>query len=168
MKCWVEKRLNPTDVTMWNQMIKLPLWMFVVNMVFTPVLHAQPMLYAAGGQHIPFSTLRGKWVFIQYWASWCESCLAEISELNHFYAKQKQNNMALFAVNYDMLPVEMQSQLVLQYHIQYPTLVKDPAQSLKLGDIRGVPVTFVFDPEGHLSRTLYGKQTEKTFSALIQ
>jgi thiol-disulfide isomerase/thioredoxin len=111
------------------------------------------------GHNISFSDLRGKWVLINYWASWCQACLDEIPEFNRFYEDNKNNDVVMFAVNYDGLPVDAQKKLMTQWDIHYPSLKKDPSSSLHLGDIRGVPVTFVFNPQGQLSHTLYGGQT---------
>ncbi len=122
-------------------------------------LHAEAVLYPTQGKPIPFSKLHGKWVLINYWASWCEPCLAEIPELNQLYQHSNKNKLALFAVNYDMQPAEMQQQLAEENHIRYPALREDPANALHLGDIRGVPVTFIFNPQGILTETLYGGQT---------
>lgn len=119
-------------------------------------LYAQAVLYPAHGKAIPFDQLKGKWVLINYWASWCEPCLAEIPELNQLYQQRHQYHLALFAVNYDMQPANVQRRLSRAHHIHYPILIKDPAEALQLGDIRGVPVTFIFNPEGKLVETFYG------------
>ena len=128
---------------------------------------AEPALHLLKGTTIPFSKLHGKWVFINYWASWCDSCLSEIPELNQFYDTHKKNNVALYSVNYDGLPVELQQKLVNKYDIHYPALTQDPAEQLRLGDIRALPVTFVFNPQGRLTQTLYGAQTAKRLNRLV-
>lgn len=130
-------------------------------------LHAEAVLYPIKGKPIPFSSLQGKWVLINYWASWCEPCIEEIPELNRLYQQIDKNKLALFAVNYDMQPVEMQQQLTSENHIHYPALKEDPAEALQLGDIRGVPVTFIFNPQGILTNTLYGGQTANGLKKLI-
>lgn len=136
--------------------------------LFTTItLNAAAVLHPIQGKDISFSELQGKWVLINYWASWCQPCLDEIPELNQFYDNNK-NKMALFAVNYDMLPDKMQQQLTRHYNIHYPALKEDPAGPLHLGDIRGVPVTFVFNPQGKLTETLYGGQTAKNLNSLIK
>ncbi|MFA5960803.1 MAG: TlpA disulfide reductase family protein [Tatlockia sp.] len=118
------------------------------------------------GNAIPFDSLKGKWVFINYWASWCQPCLDEIAELNRFYQKRK-DKVALFAVNYDALPLARQLALIEKYHIRYPSLQADPGKALQLGDIRGVPATFVFNPQGILTDTLYGGQTLQSLNYSI-
>lgn len=73
----------------------------------------------------------------------------------------------MFAVNYDALSLDEQKKLINQLGIRYPTLSENPAGPLRLGDIRGVPVTFVFNPEGELSDTLYGGQTVRSLSRAV-
>lgn len=128
---------------------------------------AENMLQDMSGHKISFSELKGKWVLINYWASWCHSCIDEIPELNRFYEKNKLKNVALFAVNYDAIPLHMQQKLIKQLDIRYPSLTEDPATTLQLGDIRGVPVTFVFNPEGELTDALYGGQTRQSLQRAL-
>lgn len=118
------------------------------------------------GQKIPFATLQGKWVLINYWASWCQPCLDEIKDLNYFY-KLNKDRVALFAVNFDGLPLKNQLKLIRKYKISYPSLRTDPARALRLGDIQGVPATFVFKPNGKLHRVLYGAQSLESLKRAI-
>lgn len=142
--------------------------LLILSLLFASSLFANAtMLDVMGDKKIAFSTLKGKWVLINYWASWCHPCVEEIQELNRFYDENKDRNVALFAVNYDALPPSMQEKLIKQFGIHYPSLSKDPALALSLGDIEGVPVTFVFSPEGQLSKTLFGGQTLASLRTLI-
>lgn len=111
------------------------------------------------GQEISLASLKGKWVYINYWASWCPTCLEEIPELNRFYEANKNQALALYAVNFDGLSASTQNALIKRFKINYPSLLKDPSKALNLGDIRGIPVTFVINPQGELVKTLYGGQT---------
>lgn len=119
------------------------------------------------GHSFSFSELAGKWVFINYWATWCQFCLDEIPEFNQFYESHKNHNIQVYAVNYDALPVADQKSLIKQFDIRYPSLRYDPARALQLGDIRGLPVTYVFDPQGKLNTTLYGRQTYQRLNQLL-
>jgi thiol-disulfide isomerase/thioredoxin len=141
---------------------------YFVLFCFTSTVYAQPpMLQNIDGHEITLKSLKGKWVYINYWASWCAPCLHEIPEINHFYQQYKNKNIMVFGVNYDGLPLEQQRELIQKYQLSYPSLGIDPADALKLGDIKGVPVTFIFNPEGKLFDIKYGEQTIKSLSAYL-
>lgn len=140
----------------------LYLFLFGMNMQ----AYANVMLTEISGKQIDFNSLRGKWVMINYWASWCQPCLDEIRELNTFY-HHNHKKVALFAVNYDGLPVQAQQQLIKKYHINYPSLRYDPSKLLELGGLVGVPATYVFNPQGQWVDTLYGGQTHDNLTKIL-
>lgn len=139
----------------------------ILLFAITPVSQADIVFKHLDGQNTSFSALKGKWVFINYWASWCETCVQEIPEFNRFYNAHKKDSVALYAVNYDDLPTYEQIQLAKQLNITYPNLLGNPAKELKLGDITGVPVTFIFNPEGKLVEKLYGGQTARALEKVM-
>lgn len=120
---------------------------------------------------IDFKELQGKWVLINFWASWCEPCVNEIAEFNKLYTKHSKD-VAMFAVNFDALSAADQKDISKKYAIQYPTILQDSVNNLQLGDIPVIPMTFIFNPQGELATKLYGGQTlaslEKTLSDLAQ
>lgn len=130
---------------------------FLLILVFTS--QANAALVDLSGNKVSLSSLKGNWVFINYWASWCHPCVEEIPELNQFYHRFKNDNVKVFGVNYDGLSISKQKHLIKELGIDYPSLEGDPAKTLSLGDIRGVPVTFILNPQGKLHKTLYGPQT---------
>lgn len=139
----------------------------VILMSALPISHADVLLQDTQGHNISFASLKGKWVLINYWAGWCTTCVEEIPEFNRFYHKHEKDRVALFAVNYDALPLDTQNNLIKQLKIHYPSLRHNPAFSLGLGDITGVPVTFVFNPQGELVNTLYGGQDARSLEKAI-
>jgi len=139
------------------------LWSLSAPLWATEIILQQAPL----GNNLAFSSLKGKWVYINYWANWCQPCLEEIAAFNQFYEKYKNKNIAIFGVNYDGLPISEQMALIKQADLHYPSLTTDPAAVLKLGDIRAVPVTFIFDPTGKLHDVRYGKQTLESLSDVL-
>lgn len=135
--------------------------------LFINIASADAILTNIHGETFSFSSLKGKWVMINYWASWCQPCVDEIQELNQFYRANK-SKVALYAVNFDALPVENQIELIEELGIRYPSLMENPAAQLGLEHVRGVPATFVFDPNGKLHDTLYGAQTLDTLNKAIK
>lgn len=139
----------------------------LILMMSITASHGEVLLQDTHGNSTSFSALKGKWVLINYWAGWCQTCVDEIPEFNRFYSNHKKDKVALFGVNYDALPLFEQKSLIKQLNISYPNLLNDPANQLRLGDITGVPVTFIFNPKGQLVKTLYGGQTAKTLEKVM-
>lgn len=127
-------------------------------------IQADVVLHSITGEAIALSSLKGKWVFINYWASWCQPCLDEISEFNRFYEHNKNGNIAIFGVNYDALPNNKLQPLIKKFDIRYPSI---SSNDLNLGEISVLPITFVLNPAGELSTTLYGGQTLESLNEVI-
>ncbi len=119
-----------------------------------------PILTTVTGEHIDFNHLKRQWVVINYWANWCEPCKKEIPELNNF--SQTHDNVYMVGVNYDGVDNHRLLELIAKNEIHYFNSLTDPTQSLNLGDIPGLPVTFVFNQKGELRKTLFGPQTAET------
>ena len=146
---------------LYNKSLMRALKSFLLMAFFVCATAAQAeiKLQTLDGEEISLSSLKGKWVFINYWASWCGPCLDEIAALNQFYKNNKDRPVEIFAVNYDTLPLSKQQRLIKKFDIHYPSLKHSTAKALHLGGISVVPVTFVLNPQGELSTTLYGGQT---------
>lgn len=123
-----------------------------------PVTSAKATLSTQGGQSISFTDLKGKYVVINYWASWCPPCKKEIPELNAF-SKKHQNDVITLAYNFDGLNGERVKEEARQAGIEFPLLAENPSEQIKLGEVIGLPVTYVFNPKGELIQTLYKPQT---------
>ncbi len=108
-------------------------------------------------EHIAFASLRGHWVFINYWASWCDSCRAELATFNQL-AHDHPHTVRVFSVNIDALSRNKKQKQAQQFHILYPSLSSSTTKRLHLPPITVVPTTVVFNPQGTLAATLYGEQ----------
>lgn len=108
----------------------------------------------------------GKWIIINYWASWCEPCFEEIPQLNAFYQRH-HNQVLLFGVNYEHLEPSRLAALASKMQINYPVLESDPAAIFAIGDVPNLPATYIINPAGKVVKTLYGKQTERSLSLAL-
>lgn len=117
--------------------------------------------YDDQGNTVNFVDYRGKWIVINYWASWCASCLQEIPELNTLATTQK--NVVIYGVNYDAVSNEAQLQKIVQrLNIKFPTLLTDPATYFGVKHIPALPATLLIDPQGNLKKILLGAQTQQS------
>lgn len=146
---------------------KLNRLLFIASFLVIFSSHADVLLRDTHGKSTLFSSLQGKWVIINYWAKWCPACLDEIPELNRFYTKHQKDAVAVYAFNYDDLPIYEQKDLIQRLQIKYPNLLRNPADELHLGDIIGLPATFIFNPQGQLVKRLYGEQSMRSLEKII-
>ena len=126
------------------------------------------VLHDTQGNQIEVASLKGKWVIINYWAGWCESCVKEIPELNYFYQHNQDKNIVLYGVNYDRIPMQELKNAMDKTHIAYPVVLEDPAQAWSLDGIDALPVTFIIDPNGDVAKKILGVNTEKSLLATVR
>jgi thiol-disulfide isomerase/thioredoxin len=112
------------------------------------------------------SQWRNKWVIINYWASWCEACGQEIPELNQFYHRHKEQ-VIMYGVNYDNLPLEQLQTVIGQMKIEFPVLKTDPAKLFNLPNLNVLPTTFILDPQGKLAKQLIGPQNAQDLENIV-
>lgn len=118
------------------------------------------------GQKIGLQQLRGKWVFVNYWATWCQGCLNDIAALKKF-AAQNGNSVVVLGVNYDQLANPELKAAATRWSITYPVLVKDPQRLWGLPDVDLVPTTFVINPQGKVVKTILGTETTASFNRTL-
>ena len=117
-----------------------------------------------GGGELALESLRGRWVFINYWAEWCTPCREEIPELNAFAAAHPERARVL-SVNFDGAAGAQLDAQIAALGIAFPTLLADPRAALGVPPAQGLPETLVIDPQGRLQRVLQGPQTRATLAA---
>lgn len=144
-----------------NSDLLASIFILIIAIGLTACHQATPSLQLLSGKSIKLQDLKGRWVYINYWASWCKPCVQEIETFNALYKLEKQEQIAVFAVNYDALAMDELKSLIKTQHILYPHFADDPAVAWQLGDVQAVPVTFIINPKGQLVKTLYGEQSLK-------
>jgi len=138
----------------------------IVFLVFLVACSSQPDAKDSEGNAIRLSNYKGKWVVINYWATWCKPCLKEIPALNDLYRKNK-SKLVVLGVSYDKLTNTEINDVVKKLSIQYPMLSSFPIDKLGITQLSVLPITFIINPEGKLTKTLKGPQTETQFRKAI-
>jgi thiol-disulfide isomerase/thioredoxin len=126
------------------------------NIIFTTLQNKQ----------ITLESLKGKWVVLNYWASWCKPCYKEIPALNAF-AKKYRDKVVVMGISYDQLEPDQLPALVKKMKIEFTTLKYDPSAEVGIGHVPGLPATYLLNPEGKLVKTLLGEQTEESLARQI-
>lgn len=103
---------------------------------------------------------RGKWVIVNYWATWCGPCLQEMPELSALAAMRQ--HIAVIGLAYEDTPVEELRAFLQKRPVAYPIApidVYDPPEDF--GAPRGLPTTWLIAPDGKLARKYTGPVTAR-------
>jgi len=110
------------------------------------------------GGKITLSSYKGKWVFLNFWATWCGPCVVEMPMMNNLYHHLKKEGLAMVAVSVD--EGEGSSPMIKQFVSKLKldfTILHDPSNSvMREYGIRSIPRTFFVDPEGNIQAAAEG------------
>lgn len=123
-------------------------------------------LVDTNGQAFKLSALRGTPVVLNFWATWCPPCRAELPELQAA-SERLAGQVAIIGVNQGEAPAEVQvfaRQLGLTFEIPLDTQLA--ASRLYL--VRSLPTTFFIDRSGVIRRMQVGPLTEATLSQQLR
>ena len=94
------------------------------------------------------SDYRGKWVLVNFWATWCPPCLEEIPDLIALHNAHKDTNLVVIGIALEYASRKGVTEFVAQHAIPYPIVLGDHRMAGQVGEVDGLPTTYLFDPEG--------------------
>ncbi len=102
------------------------------------------------GQPVRLRELRGKLVFLNFWATWCPPCRLEMPSMERLYQTFKQTAFAMLAVSIDRQGGEAVKPFMEELHLTFPALLDQQSVVARQYGLRGLPTTYLIDPEGRL------------------
>ena len=101
------------------------------------------------GKPVILADTKGKVVLVNFWATWCGPCRAEIPDLVELQNKYKDRLQILGLVVDDEDQAAIKK-FVAKYRVNYPVAIATDALRLEYGGIPALPTSFVLDPEGRV------------------
>ena len=121
------------------------------------------------GKDVALSSLKGKVVLLNFWATWCEPCKMEIPWFAEFQTKYGAHGFQAVGVSVDDT-VEKLKPYVAKYKMNYPVLVglnHDDIQNA-YGPLWGIPVTAVISRDGKICAKHSGISSKQNFEKEIE
>jgi len=123
------------------------------------------------GDTVLLSSLRGKYVLVDFWASWCKPCRKENPNLVEVYNKFKNQDFEIYQVSLDKTQEAWVSAIEKDkldwYHVS--DLKFWNSVVVKAYGIEGIPTNFLLDPDGKIiARDIFGPELEMTMNRLFE
>jgi|GEM_PF-5606259 len=117
-------------------------------------------LKSHAGKNIKLSELRGRVIAVNFWASWCGTCVQQFSVLDAYYQKYKNRDFSLLSINIDEDPLKA-NRLMKKHSFDYPILFDTFTQVSRLYSASELPTLFLIDKDGFIRYTLDDSQIKQ-------
>jgi len=109
---------------------------------------------------------KGKWVLVNFWATWCPPCLEEIPDLIALH-ENKKNNLVVIGVASDYRSAKQVTDFAEGLLVSYPIVLGTPDVINQIGPVQGLPTTYLFNPEGKMVAQQVGALTQAAVESYI-
>jgi thiol-disulfide isomerase/thioredoxin len=110
---------------------------------------------------------QGKWVLVNYWATWCPPCLEEVPDLIDIYDRYKDKKLVLIGIAVDYQSEQQVFNFVDDMLMSYPIVLGTPKLIAQIGRAEVLPSTYIYNPKGQLVKIKKGVITREEVDALM-
>ncbi|MCW5827986.1 MAG: TlpA family protein disulfide reductase [Deltaproteobacteria bacterium] len=118
------------------------------------------------GGKFTLSSLKGKYVLLDFWASWCGPCIKAIPHLNKLQDRFP-GQLEVVGISVDDEPLSFVQKFARDNKMNYRVLHGEDKLIDRFGRSRGLPVAFLLDPEGRVVRRFIGEYPEDRLISAI-
>jgi len=161
---WIAAALVATAIAMWvtgpNRVVHPAAGSAGPSLDFT--------LHDMSGQVVHLADFKGRPLIINFWATWCAPCKAEIPGFVALVDKYKDQQLTVLGVSTDDSPEELR-QFAPAYKVNYPLLVgAGHDDMLKAYQVSFLPITWLIKRDGSVLLKKEGTDTREWFESQIQ
>ncbi|MGB2960751.1 MAG: TlpA disulfide reductase family protein [Bacteroidota bacterium] len=124
-------------------------------------------LTTAGGATIELKELEGSVVVINFWATWCSPCRAEIPGMLEVYEKYRGDGLEIVGIALDRDGWNVVTPFVERMNISYPIVLGGREVVQKYGGISALPTTFIVDKKGNVVKGHVGYLSKDDLEEIV-
>ncbi|MBI4424461.1 MAG: TlpA family protein disulfide reductase [Elusimicrobia bacterium] len=107
------------------------------------------------GQSASLAQYRGRVVLLDFWATWCQTCLVELDDLKVLHARYRPQGLEIVAASVDAEGRRVLVPFIAQHAIPWRVVMADP-KATRTYAIFGLPAKFLIDRRGLVARRFDG------------
>lgn len=120
----------------------------ILTMSTAWTIAAEFRLADTAGKTHTLDEYHGKWVLVNFWATWCSPCLEEIPEFSELYQSRKNKDLVVLGIAVDFDNPDLVFAFAERQKMSYPLIMGDADVTAQFGKINVLPTTFLYDPSG--------------------
>ncbi|OGS46814.1 MAG: hypothetical protein A2539_09740 [Elusimicrobia bacterium RIFOXYD2_FULL_34_15] len=153
----VEKRCAPTSVSSKEEKTTKKIWGNAPDFTLVKI----------GGGNLTLSDYVGKLIILDFWATWCAPCRAEIPHFIELQNKYKDELIIIGVCLDEGNPANVE-EFLEKMQVNYPIVMGNREITQKYGGIRGIPTTIFIDKKGNMVETIVGYHEMEDFESKIK
>ncbi|MCW9025632.1 MAG: TlpA family protein disulfide reductase [Gammaproteobacteria bacterium] len=119
------------------------------------------------GQMQSLDQYKGKWLIVNYWATWCSTCIKELPDLISLYNDNKDKDITVVGINFESITLKKLKNFVEKASIPFDVLHSEPVKDTPLGPVPALPTTYIINPDGKVVAGEIGIVTKKNIEHYI-
>jgi peroxiredoxin len=127
-------------------------------------------LEGLNGEKVQLKALKGRIIFLNFWATWCGPCKKEMPSMEVLYQQFKERNFVFLTISLDFGGQEPVRKFIENHRYQFPVLLDSSGKTLDLFEINKIPTTLIIDKNGKMIGRIIGPRnwSSPEFFSLIE
>ena len=127
----------------------------------------QVTLTDLSGQKVDLASYKGEVVLVDFWATWCDPCRAEIPHFVQLQDKYRNQGFRIVGISMDDGPRPVR-EFYGQYRMNYPVAMGNAKVAERFGGVLGLPVSFLIGRDGRIYARHVGETETNVFETEIK